>query len=218
MLQEDLLPGELKRCVEDVAEIMNATWPIVEKTNFVNGCLFSNDSCMHLTPEQFTFIGGTHHSLSEWDPEKKDALAMTPENIRSILADKDEARLRCEELADRVAGRNMGLTEKAYEQMREHFEFMRWYVRGFRLTARGYCFGRYVTEADPQDVIAEGRTAAQLLNETIREMEEYREALIKTDFIGRYPFDAQLNPERVLFYTNALKRMAREMCEERGVI
>ena len=218
MLQEDLLPGELKRCVEEVAEIMNATWPIVEKTNFVNGCLFSNDSCMHLTPEQFTFIGGTHHSLSEWDPEKKDALAMTPENIRSILADKDEARLRCEELADRVAGRNMGLADKAYEQMREHFEFMRWYVRGFRLTARGYCFGRYVTEADPQDVIAEGRTAAQLLNETIREMEEYREALIRTDFIGRYPFDAQLNPERVQFYTNALKRMAREMCEERGVI
>lgn len=210
MLREDLLPGELKRCVEEVAEIMNATWPIVEKTNFVNGCLFSNDSCMHLTPDQFTFIGGTHHSLSEWDPEKKDALAMTPENIRAILADKDEARMRCEELADRVARGNMGLMDRAYEKMKKHFEFMRWYVRGFRLTARGYCFGRYVTEENPQDVIAEGRTAAQLLHDTIREMEDYREALIKTDFIGIYPFEAQLNPERVLFYTNALKRMEQQ--------
>ena len=41
-------------------------------------------------------------------------------------------------------------------------------------------------------------------------MEEYREALIRTDFIGRYPFDAQLNPERVQFYTNALKRIAQQ--------
>lgn len=74
MLDERLSPGQLKTCVQTVKEIMDETWPIVEKTNFVNGCLFSNDSCMHLTPEQFTFIGGTHHSLSEWDPEKKDAL------------------------------------------------------------------------------------------------------------------------------------------------
>ena len=207
MLDERLSPGQLKTCVQTVKEIMDETWPIVEKTNFVNGCLFSNDSCMHLTPEQFTFIGGTHHSLSEWDPEKKDALEMSVENIARIIEDKEEAHVKCEKLVDRVVAGNMGLTEDAYEKMKEHFEFMRWYVRGFRLTARGYCFGRYVTEKNAADMLVEGKTANVLLEETIHEMEKYREGLLQTTFIKKYPFDAQLNPERVAFYTNSLKRM-----------
>ena len=92
--------------------------------------------------------------------------------------------------------------------MKEHFEFMRWYVRGFRLTARGYCFGRYVREKDGNDVIAEGKTAAELLKENIQEMECYREKLCTMPFIHTYPFDAQLNPERVDFYIQALKKMS----------
>lgn len=210
LISDRLSPGELKKCVCAVKEIMDATWPIVEKTNFVNGCLFSNDSCMHLTPEQFTFIGGTHHSLSEWDPDKKDALEMSPENIGRIIADKEEAYEQCEKLVDRVEAGNMGLTAEAYEKMKMHFSFMRWYVRGFRLTARGYCFGRYVAEKNTTDILAEGKTAAELLLNTIRELEAYREGLMETAFIKEYPFDAQLNPERVEFYTNALKRMLRE--------
>lgn len=206
-LREDIAPGELKMCVETVRDVMDGTWPVVERTNFVNGCLFSNDSCMHLTPEQFTFIGGTHHSLSEWDPEKKDALAMTVDNIGRILKDKDDALEMCEKLADTVASGNMGLTEEAYGKWLEHFEFMRWYVRGFRLTARGYCFGRYLSERNGTDVVAEGKTARALLEETIAEMEAYREGLIQQPFLRKYPFDAQLNPERVEYYTNALRRM-----------
>lgn len=213
MLRNDLEPGELKKSVEAIASMMDQTWPIVEKTNFVNGCLFSNDSCMHLTPDQFTFIGGTHHSLSEWDPEKKDALAMTLPNIAQILADKEEAQKKCEALADFVMAEHkelpyhFGLTDAAYEKFCEHFEFMRWYVRGFRLTARGYCFGRYVTEVNPQDIIAEGKTAITLLEDTICEMEAYKAKLIQKPFMKKYPFDAQLNPERVEFYTNALRKM-----------
>jgi len=213
MLRDDLQPGEIKSSVKAIAKIMDQTWPIVEKTNFVNGCLFSNDSCMHLTPDQFTFIGGTHHSLSEWDPEKKDALAMTVENIGQILADKEEAKTNCEALVDYVTTEHVGvpkqfgLTAQAYEKLCEHFEFMRWYVRGFRLTARGYCFGRYVTEVNPEDIVAEGKRARVLLEETISEMESYKAGLVQKSFMKKYPFDAQLNPERVEFYTNALRKM-----------
>ena len=127
--------------------------------------------------------------------------------IARIIEDKEEAHVKCEKLVDRVVAGNMGLTEDAYEKMKEHFEFMRWYVRGFRLTARGYCFGRYVTEKNAADMLVEGKTANVLLEETIHEMEKYREGLLQTTFIKKYPFDAQLNPERVAFYTNSLKRM-----------
>ena len=41
-------------------------------------------------------------------------------------------------------------------------------------------------------------------------METYKEGLLQTSFISKYPFDAQLNPERVEFYINALKKMLIE--------
>ena len=118
--------------------------------------------------------------------------------------------MRGEKLADRVSTSSMGLRQEAYEDLREHFEFMRWYVRGFRLTARGYCFGRYADEVDRDAILAEDKSAGELLRQTIEEMEEYREGLLKNDFILKYPYDAQLNPERVKFYTDALKRMSAD--------
>ena len=207
MLKKDISPQELRLCIDEIAELMGKTWPVVEKTNFVNGCLFSNDSCLHLTPDQFTFIGGTHHSLSEWDPEKKDALAMTKENIAVIIGDKQQALEEMTELYNHVLQGITGLSEDAYANLREHFDFMYFYVRGFRLTARGYCFGRYFTEVGKDDVLAEGKTARTLLSETIQEMESYKEELINQTFLSKYPYDAQLNPERVEFYTNALRNM-----------
>lgn len=208
MLKENLTPQELKSCIEWVKKIMSPTWSIVEKTNFVNGCLFSNDSCMHLTPAQFTFIGGTHHSLSEWDPEKKDALAMTPENIAAIINDKEFARDTCEKLVDFIEEGNCGLNDTAYAKVCEHFSFMRWYVRGFRLTARGYAFSRYSAEVNPKEIISDGKSAGELLLETISEMEIYQKELPKNAFMVKYPYDAQLNPERVEYYLNDLRKTA----------
>ena len=205
-------PGEnLKSCVSRVKESMDVDMAdLCRKANSCpNGCLFSNDSCIHLTPDQFTFIGGTHHSLSEWDPEKKDALEMSAENIRKTIGDKESAREKCRASWDiRSLWGIRVTTEEAYRKVKEHFEFMRWYVRGFRLTARGYCFGRYVRGKDGNDVIAEGKTAAALLEENIQEMERYREKLCAMPLIHTYPFDAQLNPERVDFYIHALKEMS----------
>lgn len=210
MIKDNLLPFDLKECLSSIKEIMNATWSIVEKTNFVNGCLFSNDSCIHLTPGQFTFIGGTHHSLSEWDAEKKDALIMTVENINKIIGDKQEALDNCEALVKKVFNHNMGLTDSAYADFCEHFSFMYWYVKGFNLTARGYCFGRYFTEKNGDDLIIGEKNAKELLSETIDEIVEYKERLIAQPFMSKYPYDAQLNPERIEFFTNNLRKMLHE--------
>lgn len=210
LLKDDISPQELKACITWVHDIMDQTWPIVEKTNFVNGCLFSNDSCLHLTTSQFTFIGGTHHSLSEWDPEKKDALAMTVENVNKILADKEDARAACETLVDLVEVENIGLNPEAYQKFRLHFSFMRWYVRGFRLTARGYALGRYASEVSKDTVICDGRTAGELLFKVIEEMEIYQEELAGQAFMSEYPYGAQLSLERVAYYLNDLRLLAEK--------
>ena len=105
---------------------------------------------------------------------------------------------------------NCGLNGAAYAKLTEHFEFMRMYVRGFRLTARGYCFGRYASEINPGDILAEGKTAGELLKGVIREMEEYGGELHGCSFMQKYPYDAMLNPERVAYFLKDLRALARK--------
>ncbi len=210
MLKEDLTPQELKKCVKWISGILDQTWEVVKNNNYVNGALFSNDSCIFLTTGQFTFIGGTHHSLKNWDPTKEDAMTMTPSNIAQIVADKNSALALAEQLFARVAEGNCGLTAAAYAKVVEHFEFMRMYVRGFHLAARGYCFGRYASEVNPGDVLVEGKTAGELLKGVIAEMEEYERVLPGCSFMEKYPYDAMLNPERIAYFLKDLRKLAQK--------
>jgi len=210
MLEENITPQMLKKCIKWISNILNQTWDVVKNTNFVNGAVFSNDSCILLTTEQAAFIGGTHHSLKEWDPTKGDVLTVTKNNISQIVADKDFALDLCEKLYTEVIEGNCGLTEIAYKKLVEHFEFMRMYVRGFRLSARGYCFGRYASEVNPGDILVEGKTAGDLLKEVITDLEQYRKELSNCAFMQKYPCDALLNLERVTYFLSDLKALAKQ--------
>ena len=53
MLEEGITPQDLKKCVKWISGIMDRTWDVVKNTNFVNGAVFSNDSCLLLTTGQF---------------------------------------------------------------------------------------------------------------------------------------------------------------------
>lgn len=207
MVRPDATSQELKACVAWVMGIMESTWDVVRNTNFINGALFSNDSCLYLTTAQFTFIGGTHHSLKEWDSSKEDAMTMTEDNIRNILRDKEEAKALCESLYARITEKNVGLTEAAYHKFVRHFAYMRMYVRAFRLSARGYCFGRYV-EDNGYGAALLGETAGALLEGVLAELKEYLPELLGCDFLQEYPYCAQLNPERVRYFTRDLETIA----------
>jgi hypothetical protein len=133
---------------------------------------------------------------------------MSKENIGKIISDKNKARDLAEKLYEEIAGENPGLNKKAYQNLLEHFSFMRMYVRAFRLSARGYCFARYAVEVDKNGILAEGKNAATLLLEVIRDLEEYAKELSGCSFLSKYPFDAQLNPERVDYFIKNLKGIA----------
>lgn len=209
MLRPDATAQARKEGVAWVRDILGKTWDVVEKTNFINGCLFSNDSCLYLTTGQFTFIGGTHHSLREWDPAAADAMTMTPENIKGILADKDEALKNAQALYEKSLTCAGALTERARAMFAEHFAFMRMYVRAMRLIARGYCFGRYVEE-NGADAPLPGGAAGKLLEGVVADLKAYAEDLLPCAFLEKYPFNAQLNPERVAHFTRDLQRILAE--------
>ena len=131
---------------------------------------------------------------------------MTPENIAKIVADKDYALENAEKLYEKVLVRTDALTDKAYAKFVEHFTFMRMYVRALRLSARGYCFGRYV-EDNGADAPLLDSTAGKLLEGVIADLKQYYEDLLPCAFLEKYPYDAQLNPERVVYFTRDLERI-----------
>lgn len=206
MVDSSIHSQELKSCIDTVASIMDKTWPIVEKVNYVNGTLFSNDSCLYLSVDQFNFIGGTHHSLAEWDPSKGDALSITKENIIKIAKDKDDAREGAAALLAEVEQGIPGLTEDAFKMLLKHFRFMSFYSQAFRLSARGYCFSRYAEEINAKEPLFEGKTAIELLQEVVTELELLKQQVQKSGLLDFYPFDAQLNPERFDYFANDLQK------------
>ena len=208
MLGSEATSAQIRGCLKWIDEVLGQTWNVVEHTNYINGCLFSNDSCMYLTTGQFTFIGGTHHSLKEWNPDAADAMDMTPENIARIVADKDDALARATALNERLEERCPALTDAAWTKLKKHIRFMLLYVRAFRLNARGYCFGRY-TELHGADAPLLNSTAGALLKEVVADLKVYQSEMSDWTILKEYPFEAQISPERLEYFTRDLERILK---------
>lgn len=204
-LRPDITPQELRACTGRLAELMAETWPIVSRTVYVNGTVFSNDSCVHVSLEQPAFIGETHHSLKEWDPTRADALAMTEPNVKTLLAEKDEALRLAERTNGLVPAFRRWFTKEAYAGFAEHFEFLVAYVRSFRLTARAYCFARYAKQ-NGDDASINGTNALELLETTADELRALAKELSGRGFMKKYPYDELLDPERFEVYLRDIDR------------
>lgn len=196
MLRDDLSPSELKRCLEWIMELFDQTWPIIEKSVYVNGTVFSNDSCLHINLKQPTFIAETHHSRKNWDEDSEDALTITEDNVERMLTEKETAYQLVKEVYDKFIRENPGLTEGAYKKLKKHFRFMRMYVKGFKLTGTIYALTRYALEVDT-NAILRSKPVSELLNGALAELRDYKDELEQSDLIKIYPFGQLLNPERV---------------------
>lgn len=195
MIKDEITPPELKNCLDWVSEIFEQTWPIIKNTVYVNDTVFSNDSCTHINLSQPTFIAETHHSRKNWDPESEDALAMTETNVERILAEKDEALQLVDQVYNRFMEGNPGLKEDAYQKLKEHFDFMRMYVRAFQLTTRVYALTRYLLEKG-RDAKLHSKPVSGILKQAIEDLKEYKNQLAGSVFARKYPFGELLNPER----------------------
>lgn len=200
LLKPGITPQELKRTIEWIDEIMSKTWPIIRASVYVNGTVFSNDSCIHLSLNQPAFIGETHHSLKDWDPSKADALDTSEVNIMKLMTEKEEACMNSKSLLELVKNENPGLTDNSYSWLLEHFIFMDKYVQAFRHTARAYFFSRYIKENGERAELY-GEFAVELLNKEAKIIENFTDELIKMPFMNKYPFDELLDPERFYIFT-----------------
>jgi len=195
MLREDLSSKELKQCLDWISEVFEETWPIIEKTIYIKGAVFSNDSAVHISLDQPTFIAETHHSLKDWIPEKENIFEMSENNIVEIIKEKEEAIELAHKVYNKFKEGNKGLKEDAYQKLLKHFEFLLLYTKAFYLISRAYVFAKYLLEKGEESKLW-NKPIKTLLKEAIKDLNEYCSQLLSYSFLREYPMKVLLNPER----------------------
>ena len=145
--------------------ILQETWPATQKGIFLGGCVFHEDSMFPIALDDAWWIMQENHSLADWNPSKKSALDMTPENVKALIAEKTEAlakvRVLCQQMRDDA--NRMGLTPQFYADLVTTFEMYARYIEGFYYNARACVLTKYYLAVKTAPAKTEAMSAIQEL-------------------------------------------------------
>jgi hypothetical protein len=174
------------------------TWEVVRRALYMNDCVFNDSSTFPVGFTHAWWLAEEKNSLRDWEPSRADALTPTEENVRRILAEKDEALVILDEIARALAEPPPGLAESALADLRTRFDIFRRYIRGFQAAGRACILARYLIEGDSPSA-AFREEAVHLFAAVQADLKdliaEYAEFAAATDH--RYPVYLLLNAERL---------------------
>lgn len=183
------------------------TWEVIRRALYMNGCVFNDSSTFPVGLEHAWWLAEEKNSLKDWDPSAADALVPTEENLKRILAEKDEALAILDDLAQALDEPPPHLSEAALADLRSRFDIFRRYIRGFRAAGRACILARYLTQGAPPSASFR-EEAARLFAVAQAELRdlvaEYAEFAAATDH--RYPVYLLLSPERLRTLADDLAR------------
>lgn len=171
--------ADLDAAADWSARLFARSWEIVAKSLFVNDCVFSDSSNYPVSLDHAWWLAEKKNSLKDWDPAKENALETSEDNVRQILADKDEA-LRLVGLQPKLASEKpTALTEAAHADLIERMETFKLYVAGWRAVVHACILTKFLLDR-PDDAGSFGRevrsridTALDLLQSLADEMKTY---------------------------------------------
>ena len=148
--------------------ILQETWPVMEKGTYLGGCVFQEFSMFPRSLEDAWWMMEENQSLADWDPSKQSVLAMTPENVKALIAEKAEALAKVKDLCQRVREDNnrMGLTPQFYADLVTTFEMYVRYIDGFFHSAKACLLTKYWLTTGTDDAKRDATQAIQELAET----------------------------------------------------
>ncbi len=153
--------------IDKLRSILGGTWAAMEHGIYMGGCVFHEDSMFPVGLDDAWWTMEENHSLAEWDPTKKGVLDMTPENVRGLIAEKEEAltlaRRLCEEIEE--DGNRMGLMPRFYADLVTTFRMYVRYVEGFYHNAKAAVLTKYALAAGTEEARVEAATAVRELAE-----------------------------------------------------
>lgn len=149
----DLTAEEKREAAEWAGAILNQTWDITSKTNYVQDCVFSDSSQLPVSMEHALWLAEEKNSLKDWVPEKADALSTERDNLERILSEKDEALKHVQQLLRQVKAGHPYITEACHQYLVECFEIYEEYVQAFRAVVHAIFLTKYML--DHQDQLAD---------------------------------------------------------------
>jgi hypothetical protein len=121
-----------------IRDFMKASWKVIEKTMYVRGHLFQDNSMFPYTMERGNNIMVQTHSMDEWKPGSAEQVKPTEENIKIILAEKQQAVKESEVLGTILCVDKLGYSKELTENLRELLDLYPYYTRCFEITCRAY--------------------------------------------------------------------------------
>lgn len=191
--------------------IMQETWEVTKRTNYVNDCVFSDSSLLPVSLDHALWLAEEKNSLKDWDPSKADALSAKEGNVRRIMAEKDDALKRACRLFAEIGKGNVGLTPECSTQLTDRFQNFVHYVSAFRIAVHAIILTKYLLERDEKADTEFARKGEELLREKLRQMEalagEFEAWFGTTSF--QHTVYALLDPERLIALRDDLARRVK---------
>jgi hypothetical protein len=215
LIQEDLPPKELNRCVEQVMHIFEQTWPIMEKTPYINGYLFSTNSKIPVSIENGDFIAREHHGMQKWFPNRSELFTMNDKNVKYFLAEKDQAVEAIKELCKRLRDSNPGLKPDVYKNFTEQFDIFEKYVKMFYLVGRSYILIKYLQEKGKTAKLYSYSSLIEMIQSTLSELKALEDQFrIYSYSIFKYPATSLLSVERIRCFREDTQRVLQSIQDE----
>lgn len=205
LIREELSPKELEDCLDRVMDIFEQTWPVIEKTPYINGYVFNENSKIPVSIENADFIAKELHGMQKWFPNKAEAFAITDENVKKFLEEKDLAVQKVGELYNKIKEYNPGLKTDIYETFIEQFNIFKNYVKMYELVSKAYVLIKLFQKKGKDVRLFSNKSLVETIQLTLEELKEFeRQLSIYSYKAYNYPAKVLLSPERVkCFYEDA---------------
>jgi hypothetical protein len=111
---------------------MKASWKVIEKTMFVRGHLFQDNSMFPYSIERGSEIMMRTHAMDEWKPGASQEVLPTERNLAVIFAEKQQAIWEAEALGDILCIEKLGFSQEMTDDYKDLLDLYPYYVRLFR--------------------------------------------------------------------------------------
>lgn len=124
-------PAQLER----LRGFMQASWGVIEKTLFVRGHLFHENGMFPDSVKRAFDMMTQIHGRDDWDPGASKRVEPTEENIRAVIAEKEQAEADVAKLPGILQIDELGLPPAMKKDLNTILDLYQWYVRGFKSCA-----------------------------------------------------------------------------------
>jgi len=221
LIEENLLEDELsgavtEDCIDRVMDILEKTWPMIEKSLYIGGFVFNTNSKIPINLDHADFIAREHHGMQKWFPERLEGFVLSDyRRFKEFLEEKDTAAKEAEELHEEFKKYNPGLKENIYDLLVSLLDFSRIYTKMFQLVGKVYLVAKYLQEG--RDVSQFLDSVGKVSENLLKELEEYERVLDNYDhWLFKYPANVLVSSERVRCFCEDAKKKIPKMLRSAG--